>query len=219
MTDKELKVNLKKLTRIFVIILIVIVALLIYTLGSKKANLSIYTSSEASKNMSALGINEDEFYSYLSIAGFMLEQDSKLELATYFIDNMCSQHETDDNGNGQKLYEKDLVNDVLKEFCGEFIKSKLKDDEYYKYDEETNSYTQIKELNKIPYCLSIEEISKDDNKIEVFYNLAMMTPIQMANFKNENKEELDIHKIKATIMLNTDYKYSKYFISNIEEVN
>lgn len=219
MTDKELKKKFKKLVLILAIFFIVIITLLGYTLGSKKANLSVYTSSDAEINMTALGINEDEFYSYLSIAGFCINENSKLELATYFIDNMCSQNATDDNGNGEKQYDKTLINDVLKEFCGEFIKSKLKDDDYYKYEEQSDSYVQIKELEKIPYCLDIEEISKKDDDIEVIYKLALMTSNQMANFENEKKEELEIHTVKATIMSNTDYKYSKYFISNIEEVN
>lgn len=98
MTDKELKKRLKKLFIIAVFILIVLIILVGYILGSHKAELSIYTNAEYTDNLQALGINEEEFKQYLAVFGNLTndtdnEVQNTLDMTTDFITNLYSSYE------------------------------------------------------------------------------------------------------------------------------
>lgn len=221
MTNIQLKKALKKLGMAVVLIIFVMIGLSVYTLGSTKAELSIYENAEYEKNLQALGIEEEEFKEYLSLAGYLSQNDGYeecLNMATSFMDTLCSSYEPEMAEDGTKSYDFNIINDILKEIIGDYIKGDGKENEYYKFDKEANLYVKNKELEEIPYCLEIKEISKNDNTIEVTYDLAFMTPKERTEYIANQNIDVDKHTMKAIIMCNTDYTYSKYFISQIEEV-
>ena len=79
-------------------------------------------------------------------------------------------------------------------------------------------YEKSEELDKIPYCIRIDDVVKNGDKIEITYQLANMTNRQLAEYMIEKETIIETHTIKVTILNNTDYEYSKYFVSNIEEI-
>ena len=65
--------------------------------------------------------------------------------------------------------------------------------------------------------MDITEISKTEDKIDVTYELAFMTKEQMADYMTGKDVDIETKTINAVILYNTDYMYSKYFVSSIEE--
>jgi len=168
------------------------------------------------------GINEDEFVEYLSIAGYIAnshEYTDMLNLSTRFIDTLYSSYEPEILESGEKKYDIDIINNVLKEIIGDYIKEDIENNDYYTFDKQTNTCTKLHELDEIPYCIEIENIEKLDNGIEIKYKLAIMTNSQKVDFLTTGKNNAETINVKATISNNTEYAYSKYFISNIEVNN
>ncbi len=219
MTDIQLKKRFKKLVFVLIFAIVAMLALAMYVLANTKAELSIYTSAQSENKLQALGINEEEFKQYLSIAGYMLEEGSNekmLKMGSDFIDTLCSAYEAEMAENGTKSYDRERINQVLKELCGDYIKQEIEKCEYYAYDGQANAYTKIKEFEEKPQCVQIEEISKNGNKVEVRYKLARLNPEQMAEYVTNQDVQLETKEVNAVIICNTDYQYSKYFISQIE---
>ena len=206
MTDKELKKSVKKLGIIVILIFFIIIGLSIYTLGVSKADLSIYGAEEPKDNLQIYGINEEEFKQYLSLISLVSEEtdnnEKKLDLATNFMDIVCPQ---DENSN---LYSLEKINAVLKDILGTEIKENTKISEKYTYNQTEKAYTKISKDLQLPKCTEIKEISKNDEKIEVIYKCE----IEGENEKNSS------FKVKATILENSEYDYSKYFVSSIEQL-
>lgn len=219
MTDIQLKKRFKKLVFVLIFAIAAMLVLAMYVLANTKAELSIYTSAESENKLQALGINEEEFKQYLSIAGHMLEDGSNdkiLKMASGFIDTLCSAYEAEMAENGVKTYDKEIVNQVLKELCGDYIKQEIQKSGYYAYDGQANAYTKIKDFEEKPYCVEIEDISKNDNKIEVHYKMAIFNQEQMAEYAINQELQVETKQVKAVIICNTDYQYSKYFVSTVE---
>ena len=219
MTDIQLKKRLKKLSVLLIFLMLAIVLLSVYTLGFGKAELSLYTSAESQDKLQALGIGEDEFKQYLSIAGYMIQIDSDekmLNMATDFIDMLCSAYEAEVGEDGTKSYDMEIIKNVSEEMIGTYFKGTIQDNEYYQYHAETNMCTSIKESDEKPFCVKIKDVSKNDDKIEVTYELAVVTSEQMAEYSTNGKLDLDTQTVKAVIICNSDYEYSKYFISEVE---
>lgn len=218
MTDIKLKKHLKKLATIFVIVIIVIIALAIYIVEPGKTELSIYTNGDS--DLRIYGIDEDEFVEYLSIVGFIANEDStenKLNLATRAIDTLCSSYEAETLEDGTKKYDMDIINNVLKEFLGDYIKGDIENSEYYEYNREENSCIKKQEPEKSSYCIEIKNIEKNDDEFELEYKLAMMTASQKAEFDaNNDTSKIETKNIKVSIVRNTNYEYSKYFFTNVE---
>ena len=146
MTDIQLKKHFKKLVIVLILATISMLVLAIYVLGNTKAELSIYTSAESENKLQALGINEEEFKQYLSIASYMVEDASNekmLKMASDFIDTLCSAYEAEVAEDGTKSYEKEIVNQVLKEMTGNYIKEDIDKSEYYTYNGQANVYTKM----------------------------------------------------------------------------
>lgn len=222
MTDIQLKKRLKKISVLLILVILAMIVLSVYILGPNKAELSLYTSAESQDKLQALGIGEDEFKQYLSIAGYMIQTDSDekvLKMATNFIDTLCSAYEAQVGENGTKSYDMDVIKNVSKEMTGTYFKGNIQENEYYQYHAETNLCTSIKELGEKPLCVKITDISKNDDKIEVTYELAIVTPEQMAEYSTNGNVNLETSTIKAEIICNRDYEYSKYFIRKVEEVD
>ncbi len=222
MTDIQLKKHFKKLVIVLILATMSMLVLAMYVLGNTKAELSIYTSAESENKLQALGINEEEFKQYLSIASYMVEDASNekmLKMASDFIDTLCSAYEAEVAEDGTKSYEKEIVNQVLKEMTGNYIKEDIDKSEYYIYNGQANVYTKMKDFEEKPCCVEIEDISKSDNKIEVCYKLAIFNQEQMAEYATTQEVLTETKKVKAVIICNTDYQYSKYFVSQIEVEN
>ncbi len=77
----------------------------------------------------------------------------------------------------------------------------------------------MKDFEEKPCCVEIEDISKSDNKIEVCYKLAIFNQEQMAEYATTQEVLTETKKVKAIIICNTDYQYSKYFVNQIEVEN
>ncbi len=221
MTDKDLKKHLRKLAIAFLLIILLVIVLSVYTLGSTKANLSIYDQSEYSDNVKVLGMNEEELKQYLSIIGNLIREDQpnenvkKLDLATNFIDTMCSAYEVEINESGQKCYDVKVVNQVLKELNAGIVRVEASLESGYSYDVEKNVYSKTKTSEITPYCLKIDAITKKEEKMEIAYQLAFMTDTQMAEYSTGKEIDLKIHQVKVVILKNDNYEFSKYFLYEI----
>lgn len=221
MTDKELKKRLNKLLLISVLIVVVLIALGVYILGSRKAELSIYTNAEYTDNLQALGINEEEFKQYLAVFGNLVsdsqdQTEKTLDMTIDFMTNLYSSYEVEINENGSKTYDAELISKISTELAGSYLSENMDEGQRYTYQKETNTYIQNQD-KKNPYCTKIDEISKNGEQIEVTYELAFMSPEQMAEFMTGKDMSFETQKVKAVIMNNTDYQYAKYFVSKIEK--
>lgn len=212
MTDHELKKNLKKLAVIVVLAVIIIIGLSVYTLNPKKSQLSIYTSLEYSDALKTYGINEEEFKQYLSIFGNLViddfnDEQKNLSMITSFIDEACSVYEAQIDEVGNKTYEPEIMNKISKEIQGKSFKRS------------ENYIVNKDEVKKIPYCKEIQDITKNGDKIEVVYKIVMLDSNNYNEFQNGTLEEdPEEYKVKAVILVNEEYEYSKYFINSIEKI-
>ena len=221
MTDRELKKHLRKLGITLILALILISVLSLYTLSSAKAKLSIYdNNSEEVNKLQALGINEEEFKTYLAIFGNLViedvnENEKVLNMASNFINEIYPMSEEENAESDLKCYDVNIVNKICKELKGQTIKENS-NFENYVYDEEKNSYIQNKNTNKILVCNQIDDIIKDNEKIEVTYELEVIN--SQEQLENEESKDAKKYKVRAVILNNSDYEYSKYFVSNIEKI-
>lgn len=221
MTDRELKKNLKKLGIVLSVLLVLVGGLAVYTLRDKKAELSIYTNAEYTDNLQALGMNEKELKEYLSVFGNLIdekdnEKEKTMNMAVHFLENMSS-YEVQVDENGWKIYDAELVDKIAQEVAGDFVKEEINQSQIYEFRKAENQYVQKQNLEKIPYCVEIKEVSKKEDKIEVVYLLAMMTKEQMADYLTGQKSDLQTDTVKLELMKNQEYEYSKYFVSHIEK--
>lgn len=224
MTDRELKKSLKKLGIILCLIVVLVILLLIYTLGNRKADLSIYANAEYRDNLQVLGMDEKEFKEYLSLFGYLVDSQCKdenqrvLNMATNFMENMCSSYEPQTNEQGMLIYDADTIHQIIKEIEGTYLKTSLKVEEGYTYLPENNTYVQNQAMDRMTNCTQIKEIQKKGDEIEVTYEWMILTKEQMAEFKTGQKSDFETHTIQAIILNNPEYEYSKYFVSKIEEI-
>ncbi len=222
MTDRELKKNLKKLGIVLSVLLILVGGLAVYTLRDKKAELSIYTNAEYTENLQALGMNEKELKEYLSVFGNLIdekdnEKEKTMNMVVHFLENMSS-YEVQVDENSWKIYDAELVDKIAQEVAGDFVKEEINQSQIYEFRKAENQYVQKQNLEKIPYCVEIKEVSKKEDKIEVVYLLAMMTKEQMADYLTGQKSDLQTDTVKLELMKNQEYEYSKYFVSSIEKL-
>ncbi len=222
MTDRELKKNLKKLGIVLSVLLILVGGLAVYTLRDKKAELSIYTNAEYTENLQALGMNEKELKEYLSVFGNLIdekdnEKEKTMNMVVHFLENMSS-YEVQVDENSWKIYDAELVDKIAQEVAGDFVKEEINQSQIYEFRKAENQYVQKQNLEKIPYCVEIKEVSKKEDKIEVVYMLAMMTKEQMADYLTGQKSDLQTDTVKLELMKNQEYEYSKYFVSSIEKL-
>lgn len=220
MTDRELKKNIKKLGIVLSLMLVLVGGLAVYTLRDKKAELSIYTNAEYTDNLQALGIEEKEFREYLSVFGNLVdenysEKERTMNMAVHFLENMSS-YEAQENGG--KMYEAEVIDKIAQEVVGDFIKEEINSSEIYEFRKAENEYVQKQDIERIPYCVEIKEVSKKEDKIEVVYTLAMMTKEQMAEYLTGQKSDLQTYHVKLELMNNKEYEYSKYFVSHMEKL-
>ena len=94
----------------------------------------------------------------------------------------------------------------IKEIKGIHIDKSIPVGVKYTYDETKNIYN-VSENNTISACevIEIEDFEKKGSKIEVRY-------------KCHIGEKNSVYQIKAILVENSDYKYSKYFVNTIEKI-
>lgn len=224
MTDKELKKRLKKLAIALILVVICMIILLGYTLGSQKAELSLYTNSGYVDNLQSLGLKEEEFKQYLALFGYLAdseysEKEKMLNMATNFMEVMCPSYEPQTDANGLKSYDADGIKEIVKEVKGMSGKEDLEEGQYYIYEKESNQFKQKQPMDCLMDCQEIKEITKNGEEIEVIYTFYAMTKEQMAEFRTgQSQEEYTIHTAKAVIVPNAEYEYSKYFVREIKEI-
>lgn len=223
MTDKELKKSLKKLIKIFILMIFIIILLNAYIFSSKKATLSIYENTEYANSVEIFGIDKEELEKYLSIFGVALENDEKndnviaLNLATKFIDDMLVDFD-DENDTQDNVYDADLVNQIAKEIKGIYLSKKTDIGKNYVYNFNEKQYVKNISFDKIPYCIEIEDVVKNEEKIDITYKLANLTSEQLAKYKIEKNIEFEFERIKVSILKNEEYEYSKYYLYSIEKI-
>ena len=220
MTDKELKRHLKKVVIGLIIIILIIIALLGYTLGGKKAELSMYTNAEYSDNLQTLGIDQNEFKEYLTVFANLIddqynEKQKMLNMATNFMENLYSSNELSIHENDKKNYDANHINNIIKEVQGTYIKTEIADGDFYQYQAEENVYVQNREVDRVTNCVEIDNIEKKGDNLEVIYTLNIVSKEQLAEYMIGQATNFESYKIKAVIMFNTNYEYSKYFVHQI----
>ena len=134
MTDRELKRRMKQLGIGLLVLMIGIVILSVYTLHSQKADLSVYTNSESTDHLKALGISEDEFLQYLSLAGFLVKEQEEddvatLQMATNFMETMVSSYEVVQNEEGKKIFDAETIHAIIRE-----LKRSIRQGEYSRWN-------------------------------------------------------------------------------------
>ena len=224
MTENELISNMKKMVIVIILAIIIIILVLVkIVFGSKKAELSMYTSTDNfnSVDLQALELNEDEIEKYLSIFGNLIddkatENQKKLNLATNYIENMYSSYETQTNSEDKKIFDADIINGTLKEITGENMESTVDMTGMYTFDSSQNVYIQNSNLNRIPICIKINNVSKNENEFTIEYTLAIMTAEQMAEYSTGKEVDYESKEVKIVLTENEEYQYSKYKIKNIE---
>lgn len=203
MTDKELKKNIKKIGIISLSIIIIIIVLTIYILGFHKAELSVCNADEYENDLRMLGIDETEFKEYLSIfANYVDFEESNnvtnLDTVTGFIDKMTAVNQEEFDS---KSYDASVIDKVAEELNGSYIEKDIDANEKYSYDLQNNLLIKNVEENQFPSCKEIKEVVQNGEKIEVEYIV-----------EKDGKDK----KIKAVIMKNNNYEYSKYFLVSIK---
>jgi hypothetical protein len=220
MTDKQLKNNLKKLRNIIIIIIIFIIFFVAKIFYSKKTELSICANVN-DYNLESFGINQDEFEKYLSIFGNLIdekynEKQRKLNMAINFIENMYSSYEVIIDDNGLKIYNSDIVNKIISDVTGSYIEENFADGQNYLYNKEEKYYKQNMPINRIPHFIKIDNISKENDKINVIYTVGFFTNEEFASYMIGEGIKFEKYKVQAIIMENKDYEYSKYFVNDIK---
>ena len=143
------------------------------------------------------------------------EKERTMNMAVHFLENMSS-YEVQTDENGWKTYEAEVIDKIAQEVVGDFIKEEVNASEIYEFRKAENEYVQKQDLEKIPYCVEMKEVSKKEDKIEVVYELVMMTKEQMAEYLTGQKKDLQTQTVKLELMNHKEYEYSKYFVSHME---
>lgn len=232
MDEEKFKNSLKKTIIVIIVVLIFILIIGIYIFNSKKAQLSIYSNKEQGNMFQSIGMKEEEFKQYLSVFSLLVNEkynqdgyDDKtldnmrvLDTAISYIEEMSS-YEVTQNNEGLQTYEANIINEIAKEIKGMYISNNIDAGNLYTYDETQNVYIKNESEYTTVYCTQIDEIEKKDGKIITTYKCIFPKDNELSEYQENNPIEIETYTIKATIVENTDYEYSKYFISSIEKIS
>lgn len=239
MNNDEFKAGMKITIVATLIVIGIIIGFLIFVFSAKKTETDIYSEilSNTSKNANDIdvseisletkGIDKTEFESYLKLFGYLVRQYPELtekeEKNTLMIDaavrllNTVYTYEYSEDG--VTVFEADKINQIVKEMNGEYVSKNLEVENRYKYDEEKNVY--IPQIQEFSDCLYLEtaSIKKDDDKIQAEFKVAFPNETEMSNYTNKLPVELETYTVKAVVLENLEYEYSKYYVSSIEVVS
>lgn len=236
MNNDQFKFGIKLTITICILVFIIIIGLFIYIFHSNKATPDIYSEilSNTSKDANLIdiseisleskGINKEEFENYLSLFGRQVREyytlEDKEEKNTLMLDSAVSflttlymnEHVED----GILTYEADKINKIVTEMNGIYINKKLDVTEIYKYDEEKNVY--IPQQLESPGYLYIEtvDINKIEDRIEAEFKVAFPEETDALKYNNNEQVKIETYTVKAVILENEEYEYSKYYVSSLE---
>lgn len=197
--------------------LILIIAMAIYVFYPNKSTLSVY-SDEENISLEKDGIKTEEFNKYLLSISLLVNEEYEdkygveeienirmLDTAISYIHTLEETPVLNEDGNYE--YDANIINKIIQEMNGLNIEKNIPVGNKYTYNEEKNMYI-VSESNETITCTNIEiiEFSKKDNKIELVYKCNL-------GEKNSN------YKIKAILVENSSYEYSKYFVNTIEKIS
>lgn len=197
--------------------LILIIAMAIYVFYPNKSTLSVY-SDEENISLEKDGIKTEEFNKYLLSISLLVNEEYEdkygveeienirmLDTAISYIHTLEETPVLNEDGNYE--YDANIINKIIQEMNGLNIEKNIPVGNKYTYNEEKNMYI-VSEGNETITCTNIEiiEFSKKDNKIELVYKCNL-------GEKNSN------YKIKAILVENSSYEYSKYFVNTIEKIS
>lgn len=239
MNNEEFKLGIKTTITITLIIIGIIIGVLIYVFSSRNTEADIYAEilSNTTKDLNSTsvseisletkGIDKEEFESYLKLFGHLVkeypelvEKEEKhtlmLDAAVELLNTMYTYEEN--NVNENLVLEADKINKIVREMNGEYINKKLNVKNRYKYDEEKNEY--IVQANDFNECLLIETLNivKEDEKIEAEFKVAFPDEKSFSDYTNNLPVEMQTYTVKAVILENSEYEYSKYYVSNIDVI-
>lgn len=240
MDNEQFKLGMKITITIAIIVIGIIIGALINVFCIKPAKPDIYSEilSNTDKELDmtkvneialeSKGIDKDEFNNYLSIFGLLVnkypaldkeenEKTTMIDAAVEFL-NTSFMYEPKMNENQVETYEADKVNKIIKEMKGEYINKNLDVSVVYTYDANTNTY--VPQEMEPTNCLLLEtlDINKKDEKIETTFKVAFPGNGEYATYLEKEPIEIETFTIKAIVLENEEYEYSKYYVSNIEVV-
>lgn len=238
MDNEEFKVGIKLTITITLIIIGIIIGFLVFVFSSKNTETDIYSEifSNTNKDVNSIkvseisletkGIDKEEFESYLNLFGYLVREYPELvekeEKNTLMIDaavNLLNTVYTYEYTVDEiPAFEADKINKIVREMNGEYIYKKLDVKTRYKYDEEKNVY--IPQIEENTECLFLETISlvKEDDKIETEFKIAFPDEKTFSDYTNNLPVEMETYTVKAIILENSEYEYSKYYVSSIDVV-
>lgn len=239
MNNDEFKFGIKLTITITLIILGIIIGISIFVFTERKTEKDIYSEilSNTDKNTNIVdiseisletkGINKEEFESYLRLFGYLVREYPELvekeEKNTLMIDAavilLNTLYTYNNEVDGIATFEADKINQIVKEMNGAYIDKKLDVKNVYKYDEEKNIY--IPQIMEFPNCLYLEtiNINKEYDKIEAEFKVAFPNENDSLSYTNSEPVDLETYTVKAVILENTEYEYSKYYVSSIEVIS
>lgn len=197
--------------------LILVIAIAIYVFFPQKTTISVYSDTQI-VNLEKDGIKTEEFNKYLAAVSLLVNEEYEDIYGAEEIENirmldtaishihLSGEEIPDLNETGNYEYDANTINKIIQEINGLNIEKSIPVGNKYTYNEEKNVYV-VSENNTITACeiIEIEEFSKKDNKIELTYKCYL-------------GEKDSTYKIKAILVENSDYKYSKYFVNTIEKI-
>ena len=245
MNKEQFILGIKITIFISIVTLIIIIGILLYVFNSKKANPDFYSELLSSADtetsnidvaeisLEAKGIDKEEFENYLSMFSHLfyegyykdyeltqeeLKDTQNMNMAIDFLDILYL-YEGEKDEQGIIAYEVEKVNNIVKEMTGTYIYKKLDVKNIYSYDETKNVYIPNLQDNINTLLISMDELEKKDEKIEVIYKVAFAKESEKQKYLEGQKVELETYNIKATILENKDYEFSKYYVSSIKQIS
>jgi len=221
MKEETLKKSLLMIGIVAVLILLLTIYICINIFSSEKASLSIYPDVEPGSTFEGLGIKEDEFKDYLSVFSLLVNEDYSekneeilndirfLDTAVSFLKNLSSYEEVLNN-EGLDVYSSEDIHILAKEIRGMYVNNALKTGERYIYNDSEKTYTKNGTENKIARCTDIDEIEKNSDVISVKYRCVF------AEDEDSNSDKKNVYNVEITILENSNYQYSKYFVHSIK---
>lgn len=239
MNNEQFKFGIKVTVAIFIIIIVIIIGVLIYVFNPHNAEVNIYSeilsNIENDNKISEIsletkGIDKQEFESYLSSFA-LLEYNKNLELsdeeaknigminaAANFLDIVYLKEEQLED-ESQISYEADKVNKIIREMNGEYIEKNINVSKIYTFNEEQNTYS-LQSSDKInSIFINLDEVTKTEDKIQVIYEVIFPTEEEYINYTEKKPVEIETYKIRATLLENEEYEYSKYYVSSINTIS
>lgn len=217
MNNEQFGLGLKITVLVAVVIIIAVVALAVNVLKNRETTASVL-EDVVGNNGEAQIENDEEFKMYLEIfASSVLEYDSiattQLETIFTFIENVFPV-ETFTNEEQFTCFNKEAVENVAVELLG--VATLGKSEEII-YDENSNAYRYaLGGDSGKANCMEIISVNKKDNTYVVEYNCAFLEDSEWSMLQENKPIDLQMYKIKATIQKNENYKYSKYYLKDIE---